>query len=124
MKRALILAATGLLLGGCAALSGGITSSDPFRSQSERRLSVRIENVYGAEVTVSAIGPGRRHNLGRIQGHSVRQYSIPWFSTQEVRFQIEPETGRRFTTRGVPVGPGEFVSLLITEPVERSIVRR
>jgi hypothetical protein len=124
MKRALILAAVLLLVGGCAALSGGITSSDPFRSQAEQRLSVRVENIHGDEMTVSAIAPGRRHSLGRIQGRSVQQYSIPWSATQELRFQIEPLTGRRHTTRGVPVAPGEVVSLVITQPVERSLIRR
>jgi hypothetical protein len=124
MTRTLVLAAVFLLVGGCAVLSGGITSSDPFRSQAEQRLSVRVENVNFDDMTVTALSPGRRHSLGRIPGRSTRQYSIPWSSTQEIRFQIEPQTGRRHTTRGVPVGPGEFVSLIITQPVERSVVRR
>lgn len=124
MKRALVLSAIVLAFGGCAALSGGITANDPFRSQAEQRLSVRIDNIHGDDMSVSALAPGRRHNLGRIQGRSVQQFSIPWSSTQEVRFHIEPLTGRRHTTRGVPVGPGEFVNLVITQPVERSTVRR
>ncbi|TVP47565.1 MAG: hypothetical protein EA350_04760 [Gemmatimonadales bacterium] len=124
MKRAFTVVAVALVVGGCAILGGGITSSDPFRSQAERRLSVRVENVNTDEMTVNALAPGRRHSLGRIPGRSVQQFSIPWASTQDVRFQIEPLRGRRHTTRGVSVGPGESVHLLITQPVERSAVYR
>jgi hypothetical protein len=124
MKRIVLLAATALLLGGCGFFFGGITGSDPFQSQSERRLSVRVENLNGDDMAVRALAAGRRVELGRVQALSVRQFSIPWARRQDVRFQIEPIAGRSHTTQSVPVGPGEFVSLLITEPITRSQLRR
>jgi len=124
MKRALVLSALALVLGGCAALSGGITASDPFQASAERRLSVRVENIHQDDMSVRVIGAGRRHELGRIQGRTVQQFSVPWPSHQEVRFQIEPIVGRRHTTQSVPAGPGERVYLVITQPLERSVVRR
>ena len=124
MKRALVFSALALVLGGCAALSGGITSSDPFLASAERRLSVRVENIHQDDMSVRVLGAGRRHDLGRIQGRTVQQFSVPWPSHQEVRFQIEPIVGRRHTTHSVSAGPGERVHLVITQPVERSVVRR
>jgi hypothetical protein len=122
----LVLLAT-LLAGatGCALLSGGIASSDPFMSASERRVIVRIDNLNGQDVAVTALGPGRRHNVGWIQSRTGRQYSVPWSGQrQEIRFQLEPRSGRRVTVPGFSVGPGEFVALVITEPLQNSYVRR
>ncbi len=124
MKRIVLLAATALLLGGCGFLFGGITHSDPFQSQAERRLSVRVENLNGEDMAVRALAAGRRVELGRVQGLSVRQFSIPWSRRQDVRFQIEPIAGRSHTTQPLPVGPGELVNLHITEPINRSYLRR
>jgi hypothetical protein len=124
MKRILVLAAGALILTGCAALSGGITYNDPFQSTSERRLSVRVENTNGFDMSVVALAPGRRYQLGQVQGRTIRQFSIPWSQHQEVRFQIEPVAGRRHTTQALPVGPGEWIWLQITEPINRSVVRR
>jgi hypothetical protein len=109
---------------GCSALTGGFAANDPFQTQSERQLTVRVENTGNEEVTVVAVGPGRRTSLGRIQGRSVRQFSVPWNSVQDIRFQIEPLGGRRVTTASVMVGPGEFVQLVVTQPVDRSYIRR
>jgi hypothetical protein len=105
-------------------LTGGFAANDPFRGQAERQLTVRVENTGTEEVSVLALGPGRRTSLGRIQGRSVRQFSVPWSSVQDVRFQIEPLGGRRVTTAGIVVGPGEFIQLVVTQPVDRSYVRR
>jgi uncharacterized protein with von Willebrand factor type A (vWA) domain len=112
------------VLSGCGFLRGGLTANDPFRSQSERQLIVRVENTGIEDVSIQAVGPGRRVNMGRVQGRSIRQFSIPWASVQDVRFQIEPLGGRRYTTQAVMVGPGEFVQLVVTQPVDRSFVRR
>jgi hypothetical protein len=112
------------VLSGCSLLQGGFTANDPFRSQSERQLVVRVENTGIEDVSIQAVGPGRRVNLGQVQGRSIRQFSVPWASVQDVRFQIEPLGGRRFTTPAVMVGPGEVVQLVVTQPVDRSFVRR
>lgn len=110
-----------LALSGCAALG---TANDPFRTQSEQQLIIRVENTGVDDVTIHAMGPGRRVSLGRIQGRSIRQFSIPWSSVQDVRFQIEPLGGRRVTTQAVLVGPGEFIQLVVTQPADRSFIRR
>jgi hypothetical protein len=122
----MVLSVAVLLVGlsGCAALTGGFAANDPFRGQAERQLTVRVENTGNEEVAVTALAPGRRTSLGRIQGRSVRQFSVPWSSIQDVRFQIEPLGGRRTTTAGIAVGPGEFVQLVVTQPADRSYVRR
>lgn len=124
MIRLLLLA---LLVAGtasCASLSGGITASDPFQSSAERRLSIRIENLGPGEASVRALAPGRRTEIGRVRERTVQQYSVPWSRTQEVRFQIEVTGGRRHTTLGVVVGPGELVHLVVADPVARSFIRR
>jgi hypothetical protein len=124
MKRLVLLASLFLLATGCGFLSGGITSSDPFMSHAERRLQVRVDNSNGMDMSVRAISAGRSVEMGRVRARSVQQFSIPWPGPQEVRFQVEPLGGRRHTTNGIPARPGEFVNLVITQPVERSFVRR
>lgn len=109
-----------LLLSGC----GGGASYDPFAGTAERRVTVRIQNLHNSDVNVVALGPGLRHEIGMVSARAVRQASVPWSGYQDLRFQIEPIGGRRVTTSGVAVGPGERVELIVQSPVERSFIRR
>ncbi len=124
LQRLLLLATLVFLTTGCGALSAGITGSDPFAGHAERRLSVRVDNGNTSDMSVRAIVPGRRVELGRVRARTVQQFSIPWSGHQEVRFQVEPMGGRQHTTNGISVGPGDFVNVVITDPVSRSFVRR
>jgi hypothetical protein len=124
-KGALLLVGLGCLLGtsACGWLPGG-TDWDPFASPGERRLAIRIENANRNDVEVRVISGGRRHNLGTVSSRTFRQTSIPWSSTQDLRFEINPLTGRRHTTQGVMVSPGDRVELIVADPVQRSVIRR
>jgi glucose dehydrogenase len=113
-----------LLVTGCAFLSGGITYDDPFQSQAERRLTVRVENLHSQDVRIVAMAPGRRFPLGQVEPRTVRQFSVAWSRQEEVRFQIEPLAGSRHTTQSVPAGPGDFLWLQVAEPASRSSIRR
>jgi hypothetical protein len=97
---------------------------DPFASQAERRLSIRVENANRNDVQVRVISGGTRHDLGMVGGRSYRQTSVPWRGTGDVRFEINPIAGRRFTTSGMTVSPGDRVELIVAEPVQRSFIRR
>lgn len=108
---------------GCGFLRGG-SNWDPFASQAERRVAIRVENANRSDVQVRVVAAGTRHDLGTIGGRSFRQTSIPWSSSGDLRFEINPIAGRRFTTRGVHVNPGDRVELIVVEPLQRSFVRR
>ncbi len=97
---------------------------DPFASQAERRLSIRVENANRNDVQVRVISGGTRHDLGLVGGRSFRQTSVPWRGTADLRFEINPVAGRRHTTPGTTVSPGDRVELIVTEPVQRSFIRR
>lgn len=112
-----------LALGGCGGLLGR-GDWDPFRSSAERQLSIFILNENAAHVSVVAVGPGTRMNLGTIDPRSRRAVAIPWSSRNSVRFQLELLAGRRHTTPSVLVGPGDRVELWIGDPVQRTVVRR
>jgi hypothetical protein len=112
-----------LLVTGCGALSGRSTW-DPFASTQDRQISIRVENPTTADVTVSALSPGRRVQLGTVASRSTQQYRITWSSTQDIRFQIDPVGGRRHTTAPTGVSPGDRVELWVQQPLERSFVRR
>jgi hypothetical protein len=112
-----------LLVTGCGALSGR-SSWDPFASTQDRQISIRVENPTTADVTVFALSPGRRVELGIVGSRSTQQYRIAWSSTQDIRFQIDPLGGRRHTTPPTGVSPGDRVELWVQQPLERSFVRR
>lgn len=98
--------------------------ADPFADAGERSVLVRVQNMNLDDMTVTAVAAGRRHELGMINGRSTRHFTVPWSTYDEVRFHIDPATGRRFTTRGVTLGPGESVELVIQHNVRQSFVRR
>ena len=108
---------------GCGWVLGG-SNWDPFASPTERRLAIRVENANRNDMQVRVISGGTRHDLGMIGGRSYRQTSIPWSATGAVRFEIDPIAGRRFTTSGLTVAPGDRVELIIADPVQRSFIRR
>jgi hypothetical protein len=113
------------VLTGCGFLLSGLEPSDPFASTTERRVSVRVENLTSEDVMVRALGSGRRVEIGRVRARSIQQVSIPWSSFRDIRFQLELTTGGRpHTTLSVPVSPGDQVNLLVGVPLNRSQVRR
>lgn len=109
---------------GCAALRGGDRGWDPFAQASERRLSILVQNPTNMDVAVEALAGSQRTALGFVSPRSQRHFRIPWQRIETIRFQLEPLGGRRYTTRGLGVGPGERVELVIQAPVSRSFVRR
>ncbi len=108
---------------GCSGLASG-GSWDPFAQSSERRLHVRVQNLTTTDVNVHILAPGRRLEVGLVASRSIRDFSIPWSGTQDARFQVEQIAGRRHTTTGVQVGPGERVEVIVQDPLQRTIVRR
>lgn len=125
MRKGTLMAmlALGLALSGCGMLRGG-SSWDPFASQAERRLAIRVENANQRDVQIRVLAGGTRHDLGTIRSRSFRQTSIPWSSSGDVRFEISAIAGRRFTTQGVRAEPGDRVELIVVDPLQRSFVRR
>jgi hypothetical protein len=124
-KALLPLALLFLILPGCSFLLLGLEPSDPFASTSERRVTVRIENLTSEDVNVRALGSGRRNELGRIRARSIQQFSVPLGSTRDLRFQLELTTGGRgHTTQSIPVAPGDQINLFVGLPLNRSQVRR
>jgi hypothetical protein len=121
--RFVLVTVLGLVTVGCAGLLGR-SDWDPFASQAERRLAIRVENANRNDVQVRVVAGGSRHDLGMISARSFRQTSIPLSSTRDLRFEINPIAGRRYTTSGVTVSPCDRVELIVTEPVQRSFVRR
>lgn len=123
MRAALLVMALGLLTAGCGSSGPPSFRGDPFAPASARSLVVFIENNTLDDVRVEARSPGDRHDLGTVNARTRRQTSVPWSALAELRFQIDPLTGQRATTRGVSVGPGEQVTLVIVEPIEQSFIR-
>jgi len=87
-------------------------------------LSIIVDNQNSSDVDVRALAPGRRISLGQVPGRSRTTLSIPWGSTQELRFQIELPTGGTHTTGGVSLPPGARVELIVQDPIQRSVIRR
>jgi hypothetical protein len=112
-----------LIVTGCGALAGR-SSWDPFASTQDRQISIRVENPTTMDVSVFALSPGRRMELGTVASRSTQQYRITWSLTQDIRFQIDPIGGRRHTTAPTGVSPGDRLELWVQQPLERSFVRR
>ncbi|TVR66804.1 MAG: hypothetical protein EA422_01220 [Gemmatimonadales bacterium] len=112
-----------LSLLGCGSLLGR-GDWDPFRSADERQLLVVVNNQHDRDVNVTITGPGQRSRLGFVPSRSFETYRVTWSRYQEARFVIEPTGGRRHTTGGLSVGPGDRIELVVVNPVQRSFVRR
>ncbi len=119
-----LILATVLLLAGCGVVGAGRGDWDPFRGSDERQLRVAVDNLGSFDVTVTVLAPGRRERLGTLNPRTRRTFGVDWTSTQEVRFRLEPLGSRSFTTTPFTAGPGEFVEVIVQEPVTRSFVRR
>lgn len=124
MKHVIVIAVFALLTAGCSALNSYGFRSDPFTSADDRSVVIYVENTTTQDVRVVARGAGSRHELGTMNANSSRQVSIAWDVYQELRFQVDPVSGRQISVRGVSVGPGERVNFVIVQPLERSFVRR
>jgi hypothetical protein len=122
VKRSLVALALVVSTASCG-LPGG-RGADPFARADERSLLIRVQNLNLDDMNVTAVTAGQRYPLGLVNGRSTRHFSIPWSSFEDVRFQIDPVTGRRHTTPGLTVGPGENIELVIQRNVQRSFVRR
>ncbi|TVP74468.1 MAG: hypothetical protein EA352_10755 [Gemmatimonadales bacterium] len=115
----LILATTG-----CAFIGSGARSGDPFRDAGESQVAVFIENRTASDVMVEAVGPGVREEIGLVAARANQRVGVRWTRTQNLRFQLSPVAGRRYTTNDVNVGPGDRVFLVIQAPLDRSYVQR
>jgi hypothetical protein len=120
--RAAVLTLT-LCAAGCSSIIGR-GSWDPFTPLSQNRVHIVVRNETLGSVTVRALSAGRRVNLGRIEGTARNNFSIPWSSAQDIRFQIELLGGSTHTTAGTLVHPGDQVEILVRDPVQRTTVRR
>jgi hypothetical protein len=126
-RRVALVAMGGFLTAGltsCARFLSGGSGWDPFTSAEERRVLLRVQNLHSQEVRVRAWATASRHDLGPVAGRGSRQIRVPWTVPGEVRFEIDPILGSRFTTPGVWVSPGDQVELVVVDPVQRSFVRR
>lgn len=128
MKRSnipLVCCVCGLALAvtGCGLLSGGGTW-DPFASQSERQLQIRVQNSTGDDVRIEVLAAGRREALGLVGGRTAREFGVPWSRTENIRFRLDPIAGNRLTVGNVLVSPGDRVDLYLQEPLSRSFVVR
>lgn len=112
------------LVSGCAVIGSGTRSGDPFRDSADRQITVIIENRVSEPIRVEAVGAGIREDVGFIGARSTRRVGVPWSRTQNIRFQLSPQAGRRSTTNDVNVGPGERLFLVIQAPLDRSYVQR
>jgi hypothetical protein len=112
-----------LVVSGCGGIMGR-GDWDPFRSASEGRVTILVFNDGRTPVSIRAVAPGQRLILGSVEGNSRASFAIPWSFTQEVRFQLEPLTGRSYTTSGITARPGDRLSLRVQDPIQRSRVQR
>ena len=124
MNRIIAALALAILAGGCASFGPQSFRGDPFAPAADRSLVVFIENTTMEDIRIEARSPRDRYELGMISSRSARQTSIPWSELQDLRFQLDPLSGRRATTRPASVGPGERVTLVIVQPLEQSFIRR
>ncbi|TVP57982.1 MAG: hypothetical protein EA351_04690 [Gemmatimonadales bacterium] len=113
-----------VLLAGCTSFGPQAFRGDPFAPSADRSLIVFIENTTMEDIRIEARSPRDRYDLGMINSRSARRTSIPWSDLQDLRFQLDPISGRRVTTRPASVGPGERVTLVIVQPLEQSFIRR
>lgn len=116
-----LLAVLSLL--GCGSVLGR-GDWDPFRSADERQLLVVVNNQHDRDVNITITAPGQRSRLGFVPSRSFETYRVNWSRYQEARFVIEPTGGRRHTTGGMSVGPGDRIELVVVNPIQRSFVRR
>lgn len=128
MKRSsipLVCCALGLVLAatGCGLFSGGGTW-DPFASQSERQLQIRVQNSTDYDVRIDVLAAGRRESLGLVGGRTDREFEVPWARTENIQFRLDPTSGSRLTVGNVLVSPGDRVDLYLQEPLSRSFVVR
>ncbi len=112
-----------LVLSGCGGFAAQ-SSWDPFASRQDRQIGIRVENPTQRDVSVTAVAPGRRIELGMVGSRSSQQYRIPWSQTQDIRFQLDPIGGRRHITPPTTVSPGDRIEVWLQDPLERSVVRR
>jgi hypothetical protein len=126
-RRAAIVAVGAFFTAGlsaCARLLSGGSGWDPFTTSEERRVVLRVQNLHSQDVRVRAFATASQHDLGPVAGRGSRQIRVPWTVPGEVRFEIDPMLGSRFTTPGFWVSPGDQVELVVVDPVQRSFVRR
>ncbi len=113
-----------LLLASCGVVGAGRGDWDPFRGADERQLRVTVENLTSFDVTVTVLAAGRRERLGTINPRTRNTFGVSWSRTQEVRFRLDPLGSRSHTTTPFSAGPGEYVEVIVQQPITRSFVRR
>ena len=122
-RLALTAIGVSLLIASAACVAGGGRSSgsDPFqgptagsrssRGGSEIRIQVRNSNFN--EGAITAVRPGNRRRLGRVQGASDREFRMPWTNSDRLYFEIDLLAGPRCVTRAIFVDPGQTLLLVI-----------
>ena len=86
-------------------------SAGPSRGSGEIRIQVRNSNFN--EATVYALRVGNRRRLGRVQGATDQQFSMPWPNSAQLRFEVDILAGRGCTTQTVILEPGQRLMLVI-----------
>jgi hypothetical protein len=72
-----------------------------------------VRNSNFNESVIYAVRPGTRRRLGRVQGAADGEFTMPWLSTDQLRFEIDILANDRCFTRTVYVEPGQRLLVII-----------
>ncbi len=120
-RLALAVAVLALLITSSACAVGRTTVRDPFGGSSARprsgggaaEIRIAVRNSNFNESVIYAVRPGTRRRLGRVQGASDGEFTMPWLSADQLRFEIDILASDRCFTRTVYVEPGQRLLVII-----------
>lgn len=122
MERRNFLLAGAAAVAGC--MGGAATKANPFE-EGTNATSIRIDvtNRNFNQATLDTLGAVQRP-LGVVGGNARRNFTLPWPADGNLRIRIDLLAGGRYTTNSVSLQRGDTAYLTITNPVQRSLLRR
>ncbi len=114
---------TVMLAGVLAASCSGTQSVEDVAPQSGvPELTLIVENYNFNDVTLYAIGAGRRERLGRVTGNGEESFTFRW-AGPDLRIEIDFLSGGKETTESMPVAAGDVLELIIEQSTVRPLRR-
>lgn len=111
----LVTAAALLATAACAGAPS--RAANPYSNDLAERQEIRvqIQNHNFSDATIYSIErEGHRKRLGIVTGKSDSVFTLPWKTSEPLRFEFELLAGPRCTTEAMSVDPGDTLELQIS----------